>query len=104
MRLARLVLAAAIGAAATAAGAQSADELLKSNGCTVCHATDKKVVGPAFNDVATKYRGDASAPAKLAAKVKAGGSGVWGSVPMPPNPTAKDDDIKRMIGFILSLK
>jgi cytochrome c len=104
MRIANFVLAAALAAAATAAGAQSAGDLLKNNGCTACHAADKKVIGPAYNDVAAKYRGDASAPAKLMAKVKAGGAGVWGQVPMPPNPQVKDDDLKRIIGFILSSK
>ena len=60
--------------------------LLPRNGYTAPHAVDKKVVGPAYNEVAAKYKGDAGAAAKLAAKVKAGGSGVWGQGPMPPNP------------------
>jgi cytochrome c len=104
MRIAKLLLGAALGTAASAAGAQSVEGLLKNSGCTACHAADGKLVGPSFSEVAAKYRGDASAPAKLAAKVKAGGSGVWGSVPMPPNPAVKDDDMKRIVAFILSSK
>jgi len=104
MKIASFVLAAALGAAASASHAQAVDELLKSNGCTACHASDQKLVGPSFHDIASKYRGDAGAPAKLAAKVKAGGSGVWGSVPMPPNPQVKDDDLKRIVSFILASK
>ena len=104
MKITSLVVAASIAAVATAASAQSGEDLLKKNGCTACHAIDKKIVGPAYKDVAAKYKGDASAPSKLMAKVKAGGSGVWGQVPMPPNPQVKDDELKTMIGFVLALK
>ena len=98
-----LVLAATM----TAAGAAAADELedmMKKNGCNACHAEDKKVIGPSYKEVANKYRGDASAVAKLSDKVKKGGSGVWGPVPMPPNTQAKDADIKKMVELILALK
>ncbi len=78
--------------------------LLKKSGCTACHDNDKKVVGPAYKDVAAKYAKDAGAAAKLAAKVKAGGSGVWGQVPMPPNPAVSDADLKTMVAYILALK
>ena len=84
--------------------AQNADELLKKHGCTACHAIDKKIVGPAYNEVATKYKGDAKAPAMLMAKVKNGGSGNWGPVPMPPNAAVPDADIKTMVTYILGLK
>ena len=90
--------------AAGAAHADAGEDLLKKSGCTACHAIDKKLVGPAYNDVAAKYKGDAGAAAKLADKVKKGGSGVWGQVPMPPNPQVKDDDLKTMIAYILALK
>jgi cytochrome c len=102
MRIAILLLATAISAFSTVARAQSAGELLNKNGCAACHAADKKLVGPSYKEIAGKYRGDAVAPMKLAAKVKAGGSGVWGQLPMPPNPQVKDDDLKQMIAFILS--
>ena len=79
--------------------------LAQKSGCFACHAIDKKLVGPAWNDVAAKYRGQRDAETKLIAKVSKGGSGVWGSVPMPPNsPRVGDDDIKSLVRFILSLK
>lgn len=97
--------AAAGGAALAGAPAGPGLELLKKNNCTTaCHAVDKKVVGPAYFDVALKYKGDAAAPAKLAAKVKAGGQGVWGQIPMTPNPQVTDADMKVMIAYILALK
>ena len=103
MKLTFAVLAAALFATG-AAQAQDGMALLTKNGCTACHAVDKKVVGPAYIEVAAKYKGDAGAAAKLAAKVKAGGSGVWGQVPMPPNPAVSDADMKTMIAYILALK
>ena len=104
MKIAAIVLAV-VGLAATgAANAQSGQDLLQKSGCTACHQNDKKVVGPAYSEVAAKYKGDAGAAAKLAGKVKSGGSGVWGPVPMPPHPQVSDADIKTMITYILSLK
>jgi cytochrome c len=85
--------------------AQAANEeaLAKSKNCLSCHAIDKKVVGPAYKDVAAKYKGDKSAAAKLAAKVKAGGKGVWGEMPMPPN-NVTDDEANRLVAWVLSQK
>jgi cytochrome c len=103
MKLA-LSMAVAAFVAAGAAQAQDAEALLKKHGCTACHAVDKKVVGPAYNEVAVKYKGDAKAPAMLMEKVKKGGSGHWGQVPMPPNPQVPDADIKTMVTYVLSLK
>ena len=103
MKVTMLVLAAALAAAGTAQ-AQDATALLQKSGCTACHAIDKKILGPAYNEVAAKYRGDAGAAAKLAKKVKEGGSGVWGPVPMPPNAAVSDADIKTMVAYILALK
>ena len=99
-----IALAAAAFVASGAALAQSAEDLIKKNGCAACHANDKKIVGPAYVDVAAKYKGDAGAPAKLMEKVKKGGQGVWGPVPMPPNPTVSDADLKTIITHILALK
>ena len=79
-------------------------ELAKKNQCLTCHSLDQKMVGPAWRDVAKKYAGDPEAEAKLIVKVKKGGSGVWGTVPMPPNVTVKDADIKTMVQYVLSLK
>ena len=98
-----LILAALAGAVA-AAPAFANEELAKKNACTACHAIDKKIVGPAYKEVAAKYRGDKGAEAKLIEKVKKGGVGVWGQVPMPPNTTVKDEDIKTLVKWVLSLK
>ena len=99
----RAVLAAfALAAAST--GALANEALATKNACTACHAVDKKVVGPAYKEVAAKYRGDKTAEAKLIEKVKTGGVGVWGQVPMPPNAQVKDEDVKTLVKWILSLK
>lgn len=87
-----------------ASGAQAQEDLAKKHNCFACHAVDKKVVGPAYKDVAAKYRGDKNAPEKLFEKVKKGGAGVWGPVPMPPNAQVPDADIKALVHWILSLK
>jgi cytochrome c len=96
--------AAALAMAGTAQADDDGKELLQKSGCTACHSVDKKLVGPAYNDVSAKYKGDAGAAAKLADKVKKGGSGVWGPVPMPPNAAVKDEDIKKMVAYVLALK
>jgi cytochrome c len=98
------LVVAALGLAFTAAPAFANLELATKNACTACHAVDKKLVGPAYKDVAAKYRGNAKAEAMLEAKVKKGGVGVWGQVPMPPNVNVKDADIKTLVKWILSLK
>jgi cytochrome c len=71
--------------------------------CLGCHAVDHKIVGPAYKDVAAKYKGDAAAAARLLAKVKAGGGGVWGPIPMPAQQIS-DADLKVIIGWVLSQK
>ena len=103
MKIAYAVFAAGL-LAAGAAQAQDAQALLTKYGCTACHAIDKKVIGPAYNDVSAKYKGDAGAAAKLAAKVKAGGTGVWGQIPMPPNAAVPEADVKELVAWILALK
>ncbi|HXE39035.1 MAG TPA: c-type cytochrome [Azonexus sp.] len=86
------------------AGQVHADEALaKAKNCLSCHAIDKKLVGPAYKDVAAKYKGDAKAPAMLAAKIKAGGKGTWGEIPMPPN-NVTDDEAKKLAAWVLSQK
>jgi cytochrome c len=84
--------------------AAASEELAKKHNCLVCHQIDKKVVGPAYKDVAAKYANDKTAEAKLFDKVKKGGVGVWGQVPMPPNSAVPDADIKALVKWILSLK
>jgi cytochrome c len=81
----------------------ASEELLKKNACTACHAVDKKLVGPSYKDVSAKYKGQKDAAAMLAAKVKKGGQGAWGPVPMPPNPNVSDADVASMVKFILAL-
>ena len=100
----RTVLAAAVAAGLLATPVAQADEAMaKKYNCTACHQLDKKVVGPAYKEVAKKYKGQADAAAKLAEKVKKGGSGVWGPVPMPPNPAVPDGDIQKLVAWILAM-
>lgn len=98
------IAAAALMMAGTAnAAAVDAQALAQKSACLACHSVDKKLVGPAYKDVAKKYKGDKTAEAKLIEKVKKGGSGVWGPVPMPPNATVKDEDIKTLVKWILAM-
>ena len=103
MNVVRATLAAAALCTAAVASAQSGEDLIKKDGCTACHAVDKKVIGPAYVDVAVKYKGDAKAAAYLQDKIKKGGSGVWGQIPMPPNTQVSDADIKTIVAWILTL-
>jgi cytochrome c len=101
------MLTAASAALLTMSGVASAVDALplaQKNGCMACHSVDKKIVGPAYKDVAKKYAGDKGAHARLVAKVKAGGKGVWGQVPMPPNPQVSQADLDKIVTWILSLK
>jgi len=82
----------------------SGQAMMQKDGCAACHSVDKAVVGPAYRQVAAKYRGDKTAAGKLEHKVKTGGSGVWGPVPMPPNSAVPDADIKALVSWILTLK
>lgn len=82
-------------------GAWANADLAKKNNCLSCHATDKKIVGPAFQDVAKKYAGQADAEANVAKSIKAGGSGKWGPVPMPPQAQLSDADTKTLAAWIL---
>jgi cytochrome c len=74
-------------------------DLATKSGCMACHAVDKKMVGPAYQEVAKKYK--ASDEAMLIDKVKKGGKGVWGQIPMPPNPKVSDADLKTLVTWIL---
>jgi len=88
-------------AAAAPAAGRSAKSLAEKTGCLACHAITGKRVGPGLTEVAARYRGDAGAQTKLAAKVKAGGSGVWGAIPMPPTAGLKDDEIGLLVQWVL---
>ena len=100
-----LMMTAATAALLMMSGMASADQALaQKNACMSCHGVDKKIVGPAFNDVAKKYAGDKAAHANLVAKVKTGSKGVWGQIPMPPNPQVKAEDADKIVAWVLSLK
>jgi cytochrome c len=101
-RLAIFLAAAAVLPASLPAQAQ--EDLAKKHACFACHAVDKKLVGPSYREVAAKYRGDSGAEAKLADKVKKGSQGTWGQVPMPPNASVPDADIRALVKWILSQK
>ena len=96
-------LIAAFTSLAVAPAFAQADLAQKKN-CMACHAVDKKVVGPAYKDVAAKYAGQKDAVDKLAQKVMKGGAGVWGAVPMPANPQVTDAEAKQLVQWILTLK
>ena len=101
----RIMTLAVLGLMASgAAYADAGLDLAKAKNCLACHAVDKKVVGPAYKDVAAKYKGDKGAEAKLIEKVKKGGSGVWGNVPMPPNTQVNDAEAKQLVEWVLSQK
>jgi cytochrome c len=97
-------LAAALLSTLAAGPILASEELAKKHACTACHGIDKKLVGPAYKDVASKYRGDAKAGANLVQKVKKGSVGVWGQVPMPPNANVSDADASALVKWVLSLK
>ena len=96
------VLMLATAATVLSAPALADEALAKKHNCTACHAVDKKLVGPAYKEVAAKYKGQ-NAAAKLEDKVKKGGAGVWGPVPMPPNATLPDADIKKLVEWVLKM-
>ena len=95
-----LSLAALLGSQSALADLKQATE----KNCMACHAVDKKVLGPAFKDVAAKYAGQKDAVAKLSTKVIKGGSGVWGPVPMPANAQVNEAEAKALVTWVLSIK
>lgn len=101
MKRALFAMLAAVSVTAPAFADQA---LATAKNCMACHAIDKKLVGPAFKDVAAKYKGDKSAADKLATKVIKGGSGVWGPVPMPANAQVNEAEAKKLVAWILATK
>lgn len=87
-----------------AGGADPVAKMLDANACNGCHTVDRKLVGPAFRDIAAKYAADAGAAARLAAKIRSGGAGAWGDVPMPPNPKLSEADALSLARWVLDRK
>ena len=105
MMLKPALKAAVLGLSLTLPFAVAANEdLAKANNCLACHTVDNKILGPAFKDVAAKYKGDESAAAALTEKVMKGGSGNWGSIPMPPNPMVSEENAATLVEWVLSLQ
>lgn len=102
-QLIMIAAAAAVGFAGNAL-AQDASKLAQEKACLSCHAVDKKVVGPSFKDVAAKYKGQKDAEAKLVKKVREGGVGAWGQIPMPPNTTVSEKDATTLVKWVLGAK
>ena len=97
-----LTLGAALLMTGTAALANA--DLAQKKGCLACHSVDNKIVGPAYKDVAKKYKGQKGADAKLTEKVLKGGKGSWGEIPMPANTQVTEAEAKQLVSWILSLK
>jgi len=96
-------IAVAASLATLAGGAHADAELAKKKNCMACHAVDKKLIGPAYKDVAAKYKADESAVPKLVEHVRKGSVGIWGQIPMPANPQVSEDEAKTLVNWILTL-
>ena len=97
------VMIALLGAVVAAPAFANPDLAQKKN-CMACHALDKKVLGPAYKDVAAKYADQKDAVAMLATKIQKGGVGVWGQIPMPANPQVSPDEAKQLATWVLTVK
>ena len=86
------------------ANVDSMKQLLDAHACSGCHALEQRVVGPSFKEISNRYSTDAGAAARLAAKIRGGGQGAWGAVPMPPNPGLSEADARTLVGWIMGLK
>lgn len=101
----KLLVTIALAAGMLSVGpAIAAENLAKAKNCMACHAVDKKLVGPSYQEVAAKRADEADAVATVAAKIKTGGSGVYGPVPMPPNPQVSDDEAVKLAEWVLGMK
>lgn len=97
-----IAIALAASAAQPAVAAPDGLAIARSNACMGCHAVDRKLVGPSFQQIAARYKGDPAAQTKLQAKVRNGGSGVWGAIPMPSHPGMSDADIRTVVAWVLA--
>lgn len=98
----KLICAALLASSLMVSPAFANTDLAKKNACMSCHAVDKKLVGPAYQEVAKKYAGQKDVVANLAKSIKAGGAGKWGPVPMPAQPSLSDADAKTLATWILA--
>lgn len=98
------ILSLAVTLAFASGVAMAQPDLAKAKNCLACHSVDKKLIGPAYKDVAAKYANDKGAEATLIKHVREGSKGVWGPVPMPPNPQVSEAEAKSLVDWILSLK
>jgi cytochrome c len=97
-----LLISALAATALLSGGVQASEELAKKHNCLACHKVDAKLVGPSYQEIAGKYKTEDAG--KLMEKVKKGGSGAWGQIPMPPNPNVSDDDLKTLVNWVLAQK
>ncbi len=102
MAISSMVARHLVFAADTPASVADATTIARANACMGCHAVDRKLVGPSFQQIAAKYKGDSQAAARLDAKVRNGGSGVWGVIPMPSHPSMNAADIQKVVAWILA--
>lgn len=100
----KTLIAAAIGLSLASGAALANADLAKAKNCLACHAADKKVVGPAYKDIAAKYASDKDATNKLAKKIREGGVGAWGQVPMPANPQVSEAEARTLAAWVLATK
>jgi cytochrome c len=99
-----LILGAMAASLLIAPAARASADMAQKKNCMACHATDKKLIGPSYKDVAAKYGGQKDAADKLAQKILKGGSGVWGAVPMPANPQVTEAEAKQLAAWVLTVK
>jgi cytochrome c len=104
MKRTLLVTLSSVAALLAVAPAHASLDLAKAKNCTACHAVDKKLIGPSYKDVAAKYATDKDGPTKLAKKVREGGVGAWGQIPMPANPQVNADEAAALVKWILTQK
>jgi cytochrome c len=97
-------LSIAVGLMACAGSAFADADMLKKYNCVACHANERKMVGPSYKDIAAKYSADATAAEKLAGRIREGGAGVWGQMPMPPHPQLSEADALTLARYVLTIK
>lgn len=99
----KVIIPTLVAASMVAASSVSANQdLAKKHNCVTCHQVDKKLVGPSYQDIAKKYAGNKAAVKTLTAKVRNGGKGTWGEVPMPPNPSLKEADAETLVKWVIA--